>query len=77
VEAGQVLVEEKLAWQILRRGFDLPRPDADRLLLGIQLYDLGLKDNAIRQLVIAVIRKEMPADIQDELRQLYERYRMA
>jgi|SRR6266511_2490630 len=77
VEAGQILVEEKLARQILRRGFDLHRPDADRLLLGIQLYDLGLKDNAIRQLVIAVIRKETPADIQDELRQLYERSRAA
>ncbi len=48
VEAGQILVEEKLARQILRRGFDLHRPDADRLLLGIQLYDLGLKEVAFQ-----------------------------
>jgi hypothetical protein len=75
VEAGEVVVEEKQARQILRRGLALPRPDTDRLLLGIALYDLGLKDNAIRQLVIAVIRKEAPPEIQDELDQLSQRYR--
>jgi transcriptional regulator with XRE-family HTH domain len=73
IEAGELPVEEASARHILRRGLDLPRSDVDRLLLGIQLYDLGLKDNEIRQLAIAVIRREVPAPIQEELKQLYRR----
>lgn len=74
IEAGRVPVEEALARRILKDGFALKKPDIDRLLLGIQLYDLGLKDNDIRQLVIAVIGKELPAALQEELRQLYRRF---
>jgi hypothetical protein len=74
VESGKVVMEESQARHLLRQGFDLPRSDVDRLLLGIQLYDLGLKENAVRQLVIAVIRKEAPPDTQAALRQLAEQY---
>ncbi len=73
IEAGRVRVEEAQARQILKQGFALPRPDIDRLLLGIQLYDLGLKDNDMRQLVIAIIAKELSATHLDELRVFYRR----
>jgi hypothetical protein len=71
IEAGQLAVDEREARQLLKQSFALPRTDVDRLLLGIQLYDLGLKDNELRQLVIALIRKELPTAIQDSLRELY------
>jgi hypothetical protein len=73
VEAGEVPVDLPTARHILRSGLTLSRKDTNRLLLGLQLYDLGLKDNEIRQLVIAVIRKELPRSVQDEIRQLYRR----
>src|SRR5688572_22165982 len=74
VEEGEVAVDEATAGQILRESFDLNRSDTDRLILGIQLYDLGLRDNQLRQLVIDLIRKETPQPIRSELRQLYQRY---
>src|SRR5438105_5388472 len=73
IEAGQAAVDERMARHILQRGLRLRRKDINRLLLGLKLYDLGLRDNDIRQLVIAVIRKELPRSVQDELRQLYRR----
>jgi hypothetical protein len=70
VEAGQVFLDETMAHTLLRHGFDLHPKDTNRLLLGVQLYDLGLKDNDIRQLVIALIRKELPPPVRDELKRL-------
>jgi transcriptional regulator with XRE-family HTH domain len=73
VEAGQVLVDPETARRLLRQGFAVHRQDVGRLILGVQLYDLGLRDNEIRQLVIGVIRKEWPAPVREELKQLYRR----
>jgi hypothetical protein len=73
IEAGRVPVDEILARRILKEGFALKKPDIDRLILGIQLYDLGLKDNDLRQLVIAVIRKETPPSVEAALKELYRR----
>ena len=61
VEAGEVVVDEEAARQIIRSGFGLPVADEEHLILGIQLYDLGLRDNTLRQIIIAIIRKEAPA----------------
>lgn len=77
IEAGRERVDEALARRLLKDGFALKKPDIDRLILGIQLYDLGLKDNEIRQLVIAVIGKELSEALQDELRQLCRRSQSA
>jgi hypothetical protein len=74
LERTQVLVDLTMARHILQRGLGLPRGDANRLILGLQLYDLGLKDNELRQLVIAAIRKELPISTRTELKQLYRRY---
>jgi transcriptional regulator with XRE-family HTH domain len=74
VEEGDVAVDVATARQILQQGFGLNRPDTDRLILGIQLYDLGLKENDLRQLVIDLIRKETPPPIRTEIKQLYRRY---
>jgi hypothetical protein len=73
VEAGRVLLDETMARTILRDGFDLHRQDINRLVLGVQLYDLGLKDNDLRRLVIAWIRKELPPPVRDEVKQLSRR----
>jgi transcriptional regulator with XRE-family HTH domain len=73
IEAGELPVDRATARRLLRRGFVLPRPDIERLILGVELYDLGLKDNDIRQLVMAVIRKEAPAQVGKELKALYRR----
>ncbi|HSC20951.1 MAG TPA: helix-turn-helix domain-containing protein [Solirubrobacterales bacterium] len=73
IEAGRVPVDRPTARRLLRRGFALPRMDVERLILGVELYDLGLKDNEIRQLVIAVIRKELPEPLREELKALYRR----
>jgi hypothetical protein len=73
VEAGQVPPDEPMARTILRDGFALHRQDINRLVLGVQLYDLGLKDNNFRQLIIAWIRKELSPPIRDELKRLSRR----
>ena len=73
IEAGHRVVDQGVASRILQRGLGLPRKDAHRLILGLHLYDLGLKDNDLRQLVIALIRKELPPTTQDELRHVYRR----
>src|SRR4051794_19674563 len=73
VEAGRVLLDEMMTRTILRAGFDLHRQDINRLILGVQLYDLGLKDNDTRQLVIAWIRKELPPLVRDEVKTLPRR----
>jgi hypothetical protein len=74
VEAGQVPIDETMARHILRHGFDLHRQDTNRLILGLKLYDLGLKENDLRQLVIGLIRKELPPAARTELKQWYRRY---
>lgn len=74
IEAGRVPVDRATARRLLRRGFALPRPDVERLILGVELYDLGLKNNEIRQLVIAVIRNELPDSLCQELQGLYRRH---
>src|SRR4051794_15699920 len=41
LEAGRLPADEFIARHVLSRGFRLGRDDVDRLILGIQLYDLG------------------------------------
>jgi transcriptional regulator with XRE-family HTH domain len=74
LESGDTVPDESLARQILRDGFALPRKDINRLILGVYLYDLGLKDNDLRQLVVALIRRELPAAARADLKALYHRY---
>jgi hypothetical protein len=77
VEAGTTPVDEAMARSLLRTGFALPRQDIHRLILGLHLYDLGLKDNDLRQLVIAAIRQELPEPLQVALKELSRRARRA
>lgn len=74
VEAGRKPVDEFLARQILADGFGLEAPDIDRLIVGVRLYDLGLRDNAIRPLIADVILKTVPATVRRELQEIYRRY---
>lgn len=74
IEARRLIPDAKIANQILMRGFELDEADSRRAILGIQLYDLGLKDNDIRQLVIAVINGVVPEACAAELRRLYREY---
>jgi transcriptional regulator with XRE-family HTH domain len=74
IETGAIVPDEAVVRQILHDGFQLDRKDIHRLILGLQLYDLGLKDNELRQLVIAVIRRELPAAARAELKEFYRRY---
>jgi hypothetical protein len=74
LEANRLPIDEVMARHILQRGFDLDEQDTGRLILGIQLYDLGLKDNEIRHLVIGVIRKETPPPVRAELKRLSHHY---
>ena len=74
LETGRLVPDSFLARHILSHGFGLPREDVTRLVLGIELYDLGLRDNEVRQLVIDLIRKAAPATVRDQLHQLYRGY---
>lgn len=74
VENGQHVMPEILAYEILRQVFELTEREALRVLLGLQLYDLGLTDNELRQLVVDLVRKEVPKPIEEQLRKIYRRY---
>lgn len=74
IEAGRTVPEEVVARHILRQGLGLDRVETARVILGIQLYDLGLRDADFRQLVIDLILKSVPAPAREELRCLYRRY---
>lgn len=74
VEAGRITPDETRARHILTNGLALNRQDTDRLILGLQLYDLGLTDNDLRQLVIAAIQNQLPTAVRAELKRLYCRY---
>jgi len=74
LETGRVLPDTALARRVLRRAFDVDQENAARLVLGLQLYDLGLRDNELRQLVIALIRKAIPERDQEEIRGIYRRH---
>lgn len=71
IESGRVVPDERVARAILTRGFDLDADESRRAILGIQLYDLGLKDNDIRQLVIAVIEGSVPETTRASLKRHY------
>jgi hypothetical protein len=74
VESGRLTADEWLARLILRQGFELEKPDIDRLILGIELYDLGLRDNEVRQLLVDFISKTAPTHLGERLRELYRSY---
>lgn len=71
VEAGEHVVDPETARRILARGLGLPPAEVERLLLGIQLYDLGLRDASLRKIVIAVIHKEAPPGARAAVIQAY------
>lgn len=73
VEAGAP-VTELTGRIILKRGFKLNKADSDRLILGLKLYDAGLHDNDIRQLVIDWMSDTMPSRTRAALRRLYRSY---
>jgi hypothetical protein len=73
VERRQI-ADELVARHILKTGFRMEEPDVDQLILGIQLFDLGLRDNEFRQLVIDLIRKTTPVPVREQLRRLYRSY---
>jgi transcriptional regulator with XRE-family HTH domain len=74
VEAGRLSPDEGMVRLILGRGLGLPREDVDRTGLGLRLYDLGLRDNDIRQLVIDVLQRRIPDAARAELKRLYRGY---
>ncbi|HTE20977.1 MAG TPA: hypothetical protein VK689_21640 [Armatimonadota bacterium] len=74
LEAGHRPVDEATARDLLRRGFGLAKRDIDRFILGIQLYDLGLRDNDLRQLVLDLLLKTAPENVREQLRRLYRNY---
>ncbi len=74
VEAGRRVADEFVVRHILTKGFALDRSDTQRLILGIQLYDLGLRDNELRQLVVDLILKTTPGKTREQLRTLYRGY---
>jgi hypothetical protein len=74
IEAGRRPVDEALARHILLKGFALDPLDTQRLILGVRLFDLGLRDNLVRPLIADVILKTVPAKTQRQLRQLYRDY---
>jgi hypothetical protein len=74
LEAGRRTADEFTVRHILSRGFELDNEDVSRLVLGIELYDLGLRDNDFRQLTIDLILKAVPARAREEIRRLYHRY---
>jgi len=74
VESGYRVVDQIVAYELLRKVFELDDREARRTMLGIQLYDLGLRDGELRQLVIDLIRGETPRAIQEQLRKAYRRY---
>jgi transcriptional regulator with XRE-family HTH domain len=74
LEAGRKIPDEERARDLLRRGFHLPQREVTRLILEVQLRDYGLRDRVLRQLVIDLIQRRVPAPIRQELRWLYRNY---
>jgi len=74
LETGRVTADEQVAHHLLRHGFQLDPDEARRAVLGIQLFDLGLKDNELRQLVLDVILNTVPDAIRQQLHTLYQSY---
>jgi hypothetical protein len=74
VETAVTPIGESTARYFLKHGFGLDQNEVKRLILGIRLYDLGLRDNIVRQFVEDVILKTAPPDVQAELRRLYRSY---
>lgn len=74
VEAGKRVAEEVIVRHILRTGFALSVRDTTRLVLGIQLYELGLRDNEIRQLVVDLITREVTEAVRERVRLAYRSY---
>lgn len=74
IESGRITPDERVASRLLRLGFALDTAETRRAILGIQLYDLGLKDNEIRQLVVDVMLGAAPEGVRQQLRRLYARY---
>jgi hypothetical protein len=74
LEGGRTFADEVMVRHILTKGFGLARAEVARLVLGLQLYDLGLRDPELRLLVIDLITKSAPVDVRKRLHALYRGY---
>jgi hypothetical protein len=74
LESGRRVADEFTARHVLARGFELDKSDVTRVILGVQLYDIGLRDPDFRQLVVDLVVKKTPAPVRDKLRRLYRSY---
>lgn len=74
IAAGKQVPEEAQARQILRMGLELTPEDVERTLLGLRLYDLGLRDNGVRELVTDEILGRLPLPIRARLFRLAGEY---
>lgn len=71
IEKGKLPVNDRLAGRILRQGFGLTTEEIRPLLLGCKLADLGLHDDAIRQVVVGAILGTLTPEAKDGLRDIY------
>lgn len=74
VEGGRAVADEFVVRHILAKAFDLERRDITRVVLGIQLYDLGLRDSDLRQLTVDLITQDAPTKVRERAKQLYREY---
>lgn len=74
IATGEQIATEAQARQILGRGLELTPADVERVLLGLRLYDLGLRDNDVRQLVADEIHGLLPARMRARLFRLAREY---
>lgn len=73
IEEGRLVVDAETASNLLLKGFGLTEAEVHRLILGVQLYDLGLRNADMRKIVTDLIRKEAPAGAAGALRETYRR----
>lgn len=74
ITSGQREPDEAQARQILTRGLEMEPEDVERALLGLRLYELGLRDNDVRQLIADEIRGVLPVRLRSRLFRVADEY---
>lgn len=73
IEAGRKTPSERQARRILEHGFGLTGDEADRCLLHVLLFDYGVRDEPVREVLIDLIeRAKRDPDPGGELERLLE-----